>query len=170
MGLSCKVECFHGERRPSGLTKRPAEEGRWDAATVAPSSFSRLFWELTFVLKINSSFFRFFSTPPQLTWTFEILKILHSFLFGKVLTFNICLTLLFYHNRLKINFITYTVKLVHLKLHFSPQFDRYIFWKLKSWFISAPVRLIDGLTPDLSLSVSNRFSFLTNSIGQLTWR
>ena len=25
MGLSCKVECFHGKRRPSGLTKRPAE-------------------------------------------------------------------------------------------------------------------------------------------------
>jgi len=67
------------ERCRSGLMRQPAE---WEkvgvAATVAPSSFlTRLFWELTFVLKINSSFFRSFSIDVHLTdIVFNILSFL----------------------------------------------------------------------------------------------
>jgi len=87
----------------------------------------------TFVLKINFllSTVLFRSTFSSFVFVFvfrrrrRTLNLHLSISFGKVLTFNICLTLLFYHNIVKINFITYTVKLVHLKLSFfATKFDR----------------------------------------------
>jgi hypothetical protein len=59
---------------------------------------------------------------------------------------------------------------VHFKLHFSPQSDRRtsfrdLFLKTKKSIISAPVRLIDGLTPDLNISVLNRLIWERKSIG-----
>ena len=64
MGLSCKVECFHGERRPSGLTKQPAvKEGR--CSRYGSAIFAHFVcWELTHLF--ISSFFRSFRSSISL--------------------------------------------------------------------------------------------------------
>ena len=92
---------------------RPTGKGRWDAATVAPSPFliTVVLGTNTFVLKTFFNFFCSFSIDAfrlsfsSFVFVFRrrrrtlILQL--SISFGKVLTFNICLTLLFYHNIVK---------------------------------------------------------------------
>ncbi len=62
MGLSCKVECFHGERRPSGLTKQPAER-RQVTKWLTKVDRGALFFSLSVVLGTNTRFVYFFLLP-----------------------------------------------------------------------------------------------------------
>ncbi len=111
---------------------------------VSPLKKGRVKWQ-KFVLKIN-----FLLCSFSIVFSTEKISIE-----GKIFIFltlqGVGKTLLTFYIKKKDLTSYSTVKLVHL-LRFSPQFDH----QTKKSIYSAPVRLIDGLTPDLSISVLNR--------------